>query len=100
MTMPRGTWTGADDGNGARRTQQARNHRLFTCDMSHARCHALRWTYSSDRNASDCVGKTRQVPFHLSFLVVKSSRPSCIEALSNCADKIRQVPLCMAVMDR
>ena len=35
MTVPRGAWTGAHDGDGARRTQQARNHRLFMCDVSH-----------------------------------------------------------------
>ena len=92
MTVPRGTWTGADDGDDARRTQHARNHRLFTCDVSHARCNELRWTYSTDSNRSDVVGKTTGA---LSSVLLgrRILAPSFIEALSNCAGKIRRVPL-------
>ena len=99
MTVPRGTWTGADDGDDARRTQHARNHRRFTCDVSHARCNELRWTYSTDSISVGCCWQDDSA-LHLSFLVVEFSRLSSIEALSNRADKIRKVPLCVALTDR
>jgi hypothetical protein len=78
MTVPRGAWTGADDGDGARRTQQACNHRLFTCDVSHARCPRT----PTDINSLGCYWQDAIGSLSRSFLVLAPRRLS--KALSNC----------------
>ena len=54
MTVPRGPGTGAHHGDRPRRPQQALDHALFTCDVSHhyGRCDPM--DYVADINSFRC----------------------------------------------